>query len=103
MKNFVIILSTSSLHFCCVYACNDVICRFKSCLRELCFILASMAEESTHSGIGARYYILDGEKVPFQAWRSKALAILDDDAGLEICKGAKIKPEEVFVKYNYDH
>ena len=59
-----------------------------------------MAEESSHNGIRARYYILDGEKVPFQAWRSKASTILDDANCLEICKGTKVAPEEVFARYD---
>ena len=62
-----------------------------------------MVEESTHSGIGARYCILDGEKVPFQAWRSKASAILDDADCLEICKGTELEPEEVFARYDDEH
>ena len=62
-----------------------------------------MAEESTHSGIRARYCILDGEKVPFQAWRSKASAILDDGDCLEIGKGTELEPKEVFARYDDEH
>ena len=54
-----------------------------------------MAKESTHSGIRARYCILDGDKVPFQAWRSEASSILDDADCLEIFKGTEIEPHEV--------
>ena len=59
-----------------------------------------MEKESYHSGIRARYCILDGERVPFKAWRSKASAILDDANCLEMCKGTEVAPKEVFVRYD---
>ena len=62
-----------------------------------------MAEESTHSGIRARYCILDGDKVTFQAWRSKASATLDDAECLEICKGTETIPTEVTARYDDEH
>ena len=62
-----------------------------------------MAEESSHTGIRARYCILDGEKVPFQAWGSKASAILDDADCLEICRGTEIEPKEVLPNYDEEN
>ena len=59
-----------------------------------------MAEDSSKSGIRARYCILDGDKVSFQAWRSKASATLDDADCLDICKGIETKPEEVYPAYD---
>ena len=54
-----------------------------------------MDDGNTHSGIRARYTILDEDKVPFQAWRSKSSAILDDADCLEICDGTEATPETV--------
>ena len=67
------------------------------------FILASIAEESSHSGIRARYCIMDGDKDTFQAWRSKASATLGDAECLEICKGTKTIPTEVTARFDDDH
>ena len=47
--------------------------------------------------------ILDGDKVTFQAWRSKASATLDDAECLEICKGTKIIPNEVTTIFDDEH
>ena len=58
-----------------------------------------MAEDSSNSGITARYCILDGDEVSFQAWRTKAFATLDD-ADLEICKGPEREREEVYLAYD---
>ena len=62
-----------------------------------------MAEDSSHSGMKARLCILDGDKVAFQAWRSKASATLDDAECLEISKGIETIPNEVTKKYDDEH
>ena len=49
-----------------------------------------MAESSSNSGIRARYTILNEDKVPFQAGRSKASAILDADDCLDLCDGTEV-------------
>ena len=53
--------------------------------------------------IKAQYCILGGDKVTFQAWRSKASATLDDAECLEICKGTKTIPTEVPARFDDDH
>ena len=55
-----------------------------------------MAESSSNSGIRARYTILDEDKVPFQAWRSKASALLDAD----LCDGTEVAPIVVGPRFD---
>ena len=61
-----------------------------------------MDDGNTHSGIRERYTILDGDRVPFQAWRSKTCAILDNEDCLEVCEGTELEPEEVLPKRDAD-
>ena len=57
-----------------------------------------MDDGNTHSGIRARYTILDGDRGPFQAWLSKTCAILDNEDCLEVFEGTELEPEEVLPK-----
>jgi hypothetical protein len=56
-----------------------------------------------NSGIGAsRYPILDGDKIPFQAWRMKASAILDDADCMEIVEGKESCPDAIMKRTDLD-
>ena len=61
-----------------------------------------MAESSSNSGIRARYTILDEDKVPFQAWRTKASVILDAEDGLDLCDGREKEPAVVLPNFDSD-
>ena len=61
-----------------------------------------MDDGNTHSGIRARYTILDGDRVPFQERRSKTCAILDNEDCLEVCEGTELEPEVVLSKRDSD-
>ena len=60
-----------------------------------------MAESTNNTGI-TRYTILDEDKMPFQAWRTKASAILDAEDGLDLCDGREKEPAVVLPNFDSD-
>ena len=43
---------------------------------------------------------MDEDKVPFQAWRSKASEILDADDCLDLCDGTEVAPTVVGQRFD---
>ena len=60
-----------------------------------------MAESTNNTGI-TRYTILDEDKMPFQAWRTKASAILDAEDCLDLCDGTEKESAAVLPDFDSD-